>query len=397
MGAIIREILLIDLITQLIQGLIRLAVIVGAVVVALAVVGGRCFGSICIPDLVNLSALLGEARQVTGQAPIGEPECPQFADAFPQLLPDTWTLQRVQAIDIDGDPEKECLAVYQYNAGNGAFGGPLGAVIYDPQPDRDPANFGAETPIPYRPAVYVPYHLLPRKDGRGFLSERAADWSQMIQVYNADGKEGYELVFLGYSAYGFPTYLSIFQWVDRQTGYRLMTHPGADAIVSGPLWGDAGIEVEREILTDEEGNEIRGRITKVAVKTRPSQPFWYFRSQLCYVKIYGWDEASTALEYQNDYYLTFCFGRPNNVQTRQNEYRFWYPEEALLAWYETGEVREISLPPAPAGPTLQATVTLRQGSRQRWLVTWNLDERTDGRVGNMTSWHLQQVGEPYDP
>ena len=394
-GGILRELLLIDLVTQLFGGVLRLVVIIVVVIVIVALMGGRCFGPICIPDIVDLQDLLGGVLQATGQGTEGKAECPQFEDAFPQLLPDTWSLRHVESINIDRDSEKECLAVYQYNAGNGPYGGPLGAVVYDPQPDRDPSNIA--TPIPYRPAAYVPYHLLPREDGKGFLSERTGDWSQMIQVYDADGDTYDELVFQGYSGYGFPTYVSIFEWVDKQAGYRLMTTPLAGETVGGPLWGDAGLDIKRETRTDEEGNETEsGPIERVTIKTRPAQPFWYFRSQLCYATIYRWNDARTSLV-QEDYYLTFCFGRPNGVATRQDEYFLWYPEEALLAWYEDGEVREISIPSHPAGNTLEATVTLRQGSQQRWLATWKLRENTDGKIANMTFWYLEMVGDPVDP
>lgn len=391
MSQIIRNLLLIDLIIELVQGLLRLAVILISGLAIVALVGGHCFRGICVPDVVDLDELFGGVLQATGQAPEGEPECPRFEEAFPQLLPDTWTLRHVKALSIDDDSEKECLAIYQYNTGGGAFGGPLGGVIYDPQPDRDPKNL--ETPLPYRPATYVPYHLLPREDGKGFLSERAVDWSQMIQVYDADGDTFNELVFRGFSGYGFPTYVSIFEWQNKKEGYRLTTGPSA----GGPLWGDGGIDIKRETRTDEQGNQVEsGPIKKVTVKTRPSQPFWYFRSQLCYANIYRWNDARTILE-QQDYYLTFCFGRPNDVVPRQDRYFLWYPEEALLAWYHEGEVREISIPGHPAGNTLQATVTLRQGSQQRWQVTWQLLEDSEGQVSKMSFWRLQQLGAPFDP
>lgn len=396
MSDLIRELLMVELILQLIQGLLRLITIAFTLLIFLALVGGECFGGICIPEVVNLRNLPGTGLlQVAEVAPEAPKEgCPQFQSAFPQLLPKTWSLKRVQTVNVDGDIENECLAIYQYNAGNGAFGGPLGGVVYDPQPDRDPKDLGA--PVPYRPAAYVPYHLLPREDGKGFLSERFDDWDRMFQIYDANG-DGYdELIFQGYSSSKFSVYLSIFEWQNTKDGFRLMTSPVAGDVVGGSLWGDAGISITRESHTDEAGNEILGPIEKVTVKTRPSQPFWYFRSQLCYAHIYRWNKEKTSLE-QQDYYLTFCFGRPNDVETRQDEYALWYPEEALLAWYKEGEVREISLPAHPVGNTVQATVTLRQGSQQRWLATWNLRENTDGQVQNMTFWYLEQVGEPYDP
>lgn len=395
MTQFIRDLLLIDLIIQLIQRLFGLIVVAVIVLIILALLGGQCFGSICIPHVVDLGTMFGSILGSAAESPPSEAECPQFQSAFPQLLPDTWTLQHVESINIDGDGEKECLAIYQYNAGNGAFGGPLGGVVYDPQPDRDPRNMA--TSVPYRPAAYVPYHLLPREDGKGFLSERTGDWSQMIHVFDADGDTFNELVIQGFSGYGFPTYLSIFKWQNKETGFRLMTSPVPGDTVGGALWGEAGVEIKRATRTDEEGNEVEtGPIQKVLVKTRPSEPFWYFRSQLCYAKVYRWNTAKTILE-QQDYYLTFCFGRPDGVQTRQDEYALWYPEEALLAWYEDGEIKEIEIPRHPVGDTLQATVTLRQNSQQRWLATWKLRENTDGTVGRMTFWYLEMIGQPYDP
>lgn len=399
MGGLLRDLLLIDLLGQLIEGLARLLAVVIVLGVILWVACASGDGNIVVPGVGNVCDRLCRVVPfvpcpTTTFADSADVECPQFADAFPQLLPDTWSLRKVESISIDDDDESECLAVYEYNSGGGAFGGPLGGVVYDPQPDRNPQNM--EVPAPYRPAAYVPYHLLPREDGKGFLSERVGDWGQMIQVYDANDIGDRELVLQGFGGYGFPSYLSIFQWVDKQAGYRLLTSPVGDEMVGGPLFGNAGIDIDRETLTDEQGNEIKGAITKVTVKTRPTRPFWYFRSQLCHAEIYRWNDDRTQLV-QDDYYLTFCFGRPAGAEPRKTEYDLWYPEEALLAYYTDGEVREISIPTHPVRDTLQAIVTLRQGSQQRWLARWMLRENTDGQVGRMTFWYLEQIGQPYDP
>ncbi len=385
MPQFIRDLLLIDPILQLLWGLLRLAVLAGIVIVILALLSGRCIRGICFPSLVDLQGLMGP---VTGQVLEEEPDCPQFQTAFPQLLPDAWSLQRVEAVNIDQDDEKECLVIYRYNAGGGAYGGPLGGVVYDPQPDRDPRNLA--TPVPFRPASYIPYHLLPRADGKGFLSERAVDWSRMIQVYDADGDTFDELIFQGFAGYNFPTYLSIFKWQNKQDGYELLTRQPSGETVGGPLWGNAGITIKRATLTDEEGNEIPGPIEQIVVKHRPTTPFWYFRSQICYAKIYRWNADKTALE-QWDYYLTFCFGRPRGAESGQDRYFLWYPEEALLAWYKDGQVREITIPAQPVGDTLHATVTLRDSTQQRWLVTRELPEEPERRVADMTFWRLQPI------
>lgn len=404
MSNLIREILLIDLLGQLLEGILRLAVIVVLGVIALWLLGGQCFGSFCFPDVIDLPDVLQVFSADQGESR-GEAQCPQFPDAFPQLLPDSWVFRHVQTINIDGDEESECLVLYQYDSGGGPDGGgPIGGVVYDPQPDIDPQRL--ERDVPWRPATWVPYHLYPRKNGQGFLSERqgGANWSSMVDTYDADGRGGQELVFHGYSGYSFPTYLSIFRWEGPEVGYRPLIDSPPEEILGGTLHGQTGVVIRRETHTDSEGNVVSGQIERVVVKERPTEPFWYFRSLLCHARVYGWNWQSGRLEYQNDYYLTYCFDRPNDLPFGDSQYSVWHPEQAIMAHYHEGEIKEIRLtrPYAPDNRQ-RAIAVLRQNSLQKWEAQaewhqkWEATEDTSGKVAEMTYWTIKKVGSSYDP
>ena len=372
-----------DWIADLVQTLLRWTVIALGVLLVLTVLSGRCIFGICLPH-IDLQRI---ARGVMGPPTEGEPACPEFEAAFPQLLPDEWRVEHVQNLNIDGDPEQECLVIYRYNHASDGRGGLLGGVIYDLQ--TPPEVRAMATRTPFRPLSYVPYLLLPRENGRGFLSERVADWSSMIQVYDANGDGEDELVVLGYSGYGFPTYLTIFKWQGERHGYRILTAQNAVDPEGGPLWGDRGISITREQQGAGEGSPAAGRILEVVAKQRATTPYWYFRSRFCFARKYVWNEIAGRLQ-PADYYLTFCFGRPAAAGTAQESYAVWYPEEALLAWYDEGQVREIRIPPQVAGPRLEATVVLRDGMQQRWIVTRESIVSTE-QVRRGPRWHLQRI------
>lgn len=405
MLGLIREILLIDVISQLLQGVLRLAVIVVLGLIVLWLLGGQCFAGFCFPHIVDLP----NALRVFGSNPAepeAEAQCPSFPDAFPQLLPDSWVFRAVLTINVDGDAANECLVLYQYDAGSGPDGnGPVGAVVYDPQPDIDPLHL--QRNVPWRPATWVPYHLYPRENGQGFLSERqggGGGWPSMVETYDVDGRDGEELVFHGYSGYNFPTYLSIFRWEGPEVGYRPLIDAPPEEVFGGTLYGEAGVFITRESHTDDEGNVVYGPIERVVVMERPTEPFWYFRSLFCHAHVYRWNWQVGFLVYQNDYYLTYCFGRPNDLPTGEDRYYVWYPEQAIMAHYHEGEVKEIRLtPPYSVDERQGAVVVLRQNSLQKWEAQaqwqqrWNTSEGSTSKVADMTFWNLERVGEPYDP
>lgn len=249
-----------------------------------------------------------------------------------KLVPDAWAIEKKVEVDVDGDGEVEWLVIYRYNKSPGGFGGPLGGVVYDRQPNRSPENLA--TTEPYRPAILVAYHLLPAKGGRGYLGENLGGeetpWPR-VATYDVNGDDKSELVILGYSFPGFPTSLAIFHWVDKEKGYEAVIHAeGEDADV---LWGDAGVELEPAFG--------QGPMKMAIVRRRLYHPYWYLRSQLGRRIVYEWDAEKTKLERKSES-IDFVFGRPQGAkQPKQKQYPVAYPEAAVLAYYEDWRVKDI--------------------------------------------------------
>ncbi|MBC8492209.1 MAG: hypothetical protein H8D43_00375 [Chloroflexi bacterium] len=255
-----------------------------------------------------------------------------------KLVPDAWTIEKKVEVDVDGDGEVEWLVIYRYDKSPRGFGGPLGGVIYDRQPNRSPENLAATEP--YRPAILVAYHLLPAKGGRGYLGENLGGeetpWPR-VATYDVNGDDKSELVILGYSFPGFPTSLAIFRWVDKEKGYEAVIHAeGEDA---GVLWGDAGVELKPAFG--------QGPMKMAIVRSRLYHPYWYLRSQLGRRIVYEWDASQTKLEKKSES-IDFVFGRPQGAEDPHRsedpdlpKYPVTYPEAAVLAYYEDWHVKDI--------------------------------------------------------
>ena len=295
---------------------------------------------------------------------------------FSQLVPDAWTIEKVEEVDIDGDSEVEWLVIYRYDKSPGGFGGPLGGVIYDRQPDRSPENLA--TPEPYRPAILVAYNLLPAAGGRGYLGENVGDekkkpWPR-VATYDANGDGQSELVILGYSFPGFATSLAMFRWVDKEKGYEVVIHAaGEEADV---LWGDAGVELKPDFG--------QGPMKMAIVRSRLYHPYWYLRSRLGRRIVYEWDASQTKLEKKSES-IDFVFGRPWEAQQpKQEQYPLAYPEAAVLAYYEDWRVKDI-VAVQENKDNAQVTVKVMVGDQ---LVEHlcNLTRESSGRVKDVTKW-----------
>jgi len=353
---------------------VALLIIVIALI-AILIFPGRQILGFRIP---TLGAILRQVAPGEEEAP---PTCKDFD--FTQLMPTSWDFLRVDPLNIDGDDETECLVIFRYDKTPHGFGGPLGGAIYDPQPNRDPRNLATE--FPFRPSAYIAYQLLPRHGGMGFLGEEFRGQERpRVDVYDVDGDGVNELVIRGYSGYDRPTSLAIFEWVTREKGYRVMT-----SYMDAPLWGDAGIVVQPE--------PPNGPIAQVIVRQRLYDPPYYARSQLASRMVYSWD-ATTNLLYQTDSSLDFAFGRPQGAETSgQQSYPVMYPEEALLAYYDEGEVEIISLlggKEAEGVGIVDAEVIVKVEEGGTRTDKWTLVKLPISQVGEMTRWelHLRQEG-----
>jgi hypothetical protein len=296
---------------------------------------------------------------------------------FSQLVPDAWTIEKVEEVDGDGDGEVEWVVIYRYDKSPEGFGGPLGGVVYDRQPDRSPENLA--TPEPYRSAILVAYHLLPTAGGRGYLGENVGGkekpWPQ-VGEYDANGDGKKELVILGYSFPGFATSLAMFRWVNKEKGYEsVIRAEGEDADV---LWGDAGIELEPAFG--------QGPMKMVIVRSKRYDSYWYLRSQLGRRIVYEWDDDQMKLEKKSES-IDFVFGRPQGAeQAKQKQYPVAYPEAAVLAYYEDRRVKGIvSVQENDSGAQVKVRVI---ADDQLVEDICSLTRKSTGKVKDVTKWEV---------
>ena len=332
-----------------------------------------------IRKVVLLGVMLGllsvsgcSLRNVLGRE-TPTPNTPNFS----HLVPDAWTIEKVEEVDIDGDNEVEWLVIYRYDKSPGGFGGPLGGVVYDRQPDRSPENLA--TPEPYRSAILVAYHLLPAAGGRGYLGENVGGkdkpWPK-VKAYDVNGDGKKELVILGYSFPGFATGLAVFSWVDKERGYEVMIHAeGEDADV---LWGDAGIELEPAFG--------QWPMKMVVVRSRLYHPYWYLRSQLGRRIVYEWNAEQTKLEKKSES-IDFVFGRPQGAkQFKQKQYPVAHPEAAILAYYEDWRVKDI-VAVQENKDGIQVKVRVIVGDQLVEDIC-SLTRKSTGKVKDVTKWEV---------
>lgn len=270
---------------------------------------------------------------------------------FSRLVPAAWHIERVLEVNADGDGEIEWLIIYRYDESA------LGGIIYDLQLDRAPQSA----------ASLVAYCLLPAPGGKGYLGEKSC----RAKVYDANGDGREELVILGYSTSGLPTSLAIFRWVNEQTGYQSM-------IQEDVLWGDAGVELEPALG--------QGPIKRVTVRRRLYHPYWYLRSRLGRRIVYGWNADRTKLERKSGC-IDFAFGRPEGAsKPGKGAYPVAYPEAAVLAHYEQGQVQEITVLREGESGARVAVKVLIDGRPVEQVC--ELARRSTGRVKEAARWEV---------
>ena len=281
--------------------------------------------------LVLILALLARQRGMLGT---GGSQQPQILLELSKLMPGDWTALAEQPIacDLDNDGETEWLVLYQYDAtetpnvyadrSGSVRHSPIGGVVYDTQVNPVPQELG--TLSPYRPALLVPYKLLPdfyANKGQGYLGETKVEFYHYPSQRPGNAQKdcrAEELYFLGYSYLPLPTRLSIFRWEGRDVGYKGVHFIG-DAHVDAP-----DIKQERA-----------SRVTKVTTYNRLAN----HRSVLCEVKVFERRGEPAALNFEpnpDQFSIDFCFGRPKDPV---------YPEAVLVALLRGG------VPPKDQSPT----------------------------------------------
>ncbi|MGQ9490614.1 MAG: hypothetical protein ACUVS6_07835 [Anaerolineae bacterium] len=279
------------------------------------------------------------------------------------IIPPTWQLleRQPQPCNLDDDEDNEWLVLYRYDATqtpnvyaarqSSVGHSPIGGVVYDAQVNRMPQELGNLSP--YRPALLVPYKLLPDYyfgKGQGYLGEtnvvfyRYAPSAQ--KETRATGQcRAEEFYFLGYSYTPLPTRLSIFRWQGRQVGY-LGVHFVGNAHVDAPNATDPARP-----------------ITEVTTYNRLEN----HRSLLCEVRRFRRSSDLATLDFAEDlaqFTIDFCFGRPADPA---------YPEAALIALLRGGN------PPAEGSPTGNSFLT-QDVSLDPRLQSLRLAERSPLRI-----------------
>jgi len=340
----------------------------------------------------------GALARLLGQPP---PLCPDFTT----VIPETWSIVSVFDINSDNDNEKECLLFYRYDVTPAGSHGLIGGVIFDPQIDHAPGNLA--TPQPFRPGMYVPYPLLPRNGSQGYLGEQRVTFD----VYDADGDGEKEVVILGYSGYNdLVTTLSIFKWQGEPvSNYRLLTAPYEFTLV-----GDAGIDIVRAATptsspgpltpssastnpntTPTSTTQPTGPILKVLVRQRFDEPPAYVRSLIARQIEYQWSGTTTKRTLQEKgRSLTFAYGRPDGAkEPGRDHYPVSYPEQAVLAHYPDGQVRDLLIPAnVESGNEIEIGAIASDRSGQLWQTTWRVTKTANKEVRKPTEWTLTPVG-----
>lgn len=260
--------------------------------------------------LLRQGGLLGRSASQQAQIPI----------ELRKIIPAGWEPLngQPQPCNLDDDLDDEWLVLYRYDrtevknvyAARESMVGhsPIGGVVYDAQVNRvlqEPGNLS-----PYRPALLVPYKLLPdfyTDKGQGYLGETDVKFypyapaqkdSRTTKECRAD-----ELYFLGYSYLPLPTRFSIFRWAGREVGYR-----GVHFI------GNAHVDAQG--VTDSSKP-----VTEVTTYNRLAN----HRSVLCEVRQFKRQGELADLNFTEEisgFTIDFCFGKPSDPV---------YPEAVLVA------------------------------------------------------------------
>jgi hypothetical protein len=261
------------------------------------------------------------------------------------VIPSTWAPLPDQPTicDYDRDGENEWLILFRYDTTQvGAppqpsdakvQRGPIGGVVYDAQ-----VNYVPEEPdnrSPYRPALLIPYMLLPDfypGKGQGYLGESSVT---LIQ-YPSSGKQGEqcaveEIYAFGYADGLIPARLSAFRWQDKSTGYVVAHFTGNARLVA-------------DVPSD--GSKPLGHVTTYDRLNN-------HRSLLCEVK--GFDRQGgppnlSFVENPSAYTIDFCFDAPDDP---------YYPEGVVVALLRGNRPKNTQNMPAPINESfLMADATL---------------------------------------
>lgn len=322
------------------------------------IIGGLILTSLAIIFVILRSGILTRRAEQGMVLPVD----------LKQVIPESWAVVsgKTGPCDFDNDGEDEWLLIYRYDATSvsapsaaapGMVGRSLiGGAIYDAQVNRPAQAPGNQSP--YRPALLIPYRLLPDifgGKGQGYLGESDVVVLQYPRPERNRPCQARELAILGYSdsgpSGGFPTRLSVFRWGGEDVGY-LAAH----------FVGNARIEV----------SDISRPIIDVTTYNRLND-----RSALCAAQEYrrtgptGQEYLPPDLQFNPEeasYTIDFCFGYPDDPA---------YPEGVVIALLRGHNPSNAGSRATPTGGSFLSDqvslptelATLRDSNRQPYRIT----------------------------
>jgi hypothetical protein len=291
-------------------------------------------GLVLIFLVCRATSLFKSAGQTTNTLPVD----------LQKVIPSSWTLlpNQPEICDYDGDGEAEWLILFRYDTtkvqvpyqpkGTTVQAGPIGGVIYDAQVNYVPQEPGNRSP--YRPALLIPYMLLPDfypGKGQGYLGESSVTLAQYPASTKSDQCATAELYVLGYDNGSLPARLSAFRWRGKSTGYAV-AHFIGNARISADLSPDNSKPLSQITTYDRLDNH---------------------RSLLCEVKRFDRQGEPADLSFPeapDAYTIDFCFDAPDDP---------YYPEGVVVALLRGNKPENAQNLPAPMGESyLMAGVTL---------------------------------------
>jgi len=264
------------------------------------------------------------------------------------VIPSAWALlpDQPKICDYDGDGEEEWLILFRYDttqvqipdqpAGTTAQSGPIGGVIYDAQVNYVPQEPGNRSP--YRPALLVPYMLLPdfyAGKGQGYLGESSVTLANYpSSTSNNNQCTIAEIYVLGYAGGSLPTRLSAFYWKGKAIGYGV-AHFAGDARIATDLAPDNSKSLS-QVTTYNRLDNHRSLLCQVMHFTRQGEP-----ADLSFPEV------------PNAYTIDFCFDAPDDP---------YYPEGVVVALLRGNTPNNEQDMPPPLGESyLMPGVTLPPG------------------------------------
>lgn len=295
-------------------------------------------GLILIFLICRASPLLQQGGQSTNTMPVD----------LQNVIPSSWTPlpNQPEICDYDQDGEDEWLILFRYDPtdvevpykpeGTTEQRSPIGGVIYDAQVNYVPQDPGNRSP--YRPALLVPYMLLPDfypGKGQGYLGESTVTRAQYAPSKQQGGECVVEEIYVfGYADGSLPSRLSAFRWRGKATGYAV-AHFTGNARIAADLPTDGTALLEQVTTYDRLDNH---------------------RSLLCEAKRFereGEPAGLTFSEVPSAYTIDFCFNAPNDP---------YYPEGVVVALLRGNTPKNTQNMPEPVGESyLMAGVTLPAG------------------------------------